>query len=63
MKTTLRTEARQIRLPIELWEELAAIATERRKSRAELIREQLQNFVKRAEKKGVLRDAAEESHE
>lgn len=46
MKTTLKTEPRQIRLPIALWRRLAAIATAQGKSRAELMREILHNYAK-----------------
>lgn len=46
MKTTLKTEPHQIRLPIALWRRLAAIATAQGKSRAELIREILRGYVR-----------------
>jgi hypothetical protein len=46
MKTTLKTEPRQIRLPITLWCDLEREATADQKSRAELIRDILLRFVR-----------------
>ena len=53
MKTTLKTEPRQIRLPQSLWKKLAQLATAQGKSRAELMREILHNYAKWAGEKGA----------
>lgn len=45
MKTTLKTEPRQIRLPATLWRDLEREATKDGKSRAELVRDILSRFV------------------
>ena len=46
MKTTLKTEPRQIRLPDSLWRDLEREATLDNKSRAELVRHVLTEYVK-----------------
>lgn len=47
MKTTLKTQPRQIRLPALLWKRLAEIATRLNKSRAELVRQVLTDYAER----------------